>query len=216
MILHGNAGIPEDIRYYAALTARAGFCSLVIDSFSRDADPAALSREFLYSFDLIKRIMRDVEAAIAYLRAQPWVAAGGVGLLGFCGGGITSLMFSALSRDAAAVVALYANPFMSTEGLTTDPRPHLISFVDRFSAPIQCHYGTNDVYIPMSNVARFTEALRTNKVDVEVYIYEGAGHGFCNYVSDPDIYDPDAAALVQQRLLTFFTTHLLEGVDETT
>ena len=215
VILHGNAGIPEDIRYYAAFLAREGFCTLVIDAFSRDPDPSTLTREFLYSFGLIKRIMRDVEAGIAFLRAQMNVAAGGVGLLGFCGGGITSLMFSTLSHDIAAVVALYASPFTATEGVASDPRPHMISFVDRFTAPIQCHYGTNDAYIPMVHVARFTDALRAHKVDAEVYIYEGAGHGFCNYVSDPDIYDPDAAALVQQRLLTFFTTNLLEGVDET-
>ena len=208
VILHGNAGLPEDIRYYAALLARAGFAGLVIDGFSRDPDPTSLDRDFLFSFRLIKRIMHDAQAGIDWLKTKPYVAPGGVGMLGICGGGVTSLMFSTVSPDVAAVVALYAAPFTSYVP-PVDPRPDLISFVERFAAPIQYHYGTEDVYIPTDDVARFTDSLRRNKVNAEVFVYEGAGHGFCNYASDADVYDAEAAALVQRRLLDFLKAHLV-------
>lgn len=207
IILHGNAGIPEDIRNAAAQMAQAGFIGLAVSSTSREPDATKISREFVSSHRYLKRYMRDARSGIDFLKAQPFVGGTTVGVVGFCGGGITGLMLSALSEEVAAVVALYAAPFfMPGRNSPTDPRPNLITFVKGFRAPVQCHFGTRDHLIPAEDVGKFEEELRRHEVAAEVYTYEGADHAFYDYTRSN--YKPDAAELVRRRMVKFLRRHL--------
>lgn len=207
VILHGNAAVPEDIRNVAAQVAQAGFVGLAISSTSREPDISKISTEFVSSYRYLERYMQDTQSGIDYLKEQSFVKGPKVGLVGFCGGGITSLMFSTRSTDVAAVVALYAAPFFTPErNSPTDPRPDLITFVKGFKAPNQLHYGTRDHLIPMGDVRRFEEELRRSRVLAELYTYEGADHAFYDYTR-PN-YNPDAAKLARRRLLRFMKKHL--------
>jgi carboxymethylenebutenolidase len=92
-----------------------------------------------------KQNMGDTQAGIDYLKSQPFVKHGKVGILGFCGGGYTGLMMATVSKDVKTVVAFYAPPiFYPPRVSTTDPRPNLIDIVDKIKVPIQCHFGTAD------------------------------------------------------------------------
>jgi carboxymethylenebutenolidase len=207
VILHGNAGLPEDIRNTAAQVAQAGFVGLAISCTSREPDPSKIPRDFLRSNSFGQRYMQDTQAGIAYLKTQPFVRPGGVGMVGFCGGGIVSLMFSTASKDVGAVVALYAAPFVAPENnLPSDPRPHLISFVAKFNVPIQCHYGTRDDYIPLAEVRQFQQEIEKQRAPVELFLYEGAAHGFANYTDST--YNSEAAHLAESRMLAFLRKHL--------
>jgi carboxymethylenebutenolidase len=207
VILHGNAGLPEDIRNTAAQVAQAGFVGLAVSCTSREPDPAQIPRDFLRSNSFGERYMRDTQAGIDYLKTQPFVKPGGVGMVGFCGGGIVSLIFSTVSPDVETVVALYAAPFVAPENnLPSDPRPHLISFVEKFTVPIQCHYGTQDEYIPLEEVEKFQQVIERHQAPVELFIYEGVAHGFANYTDSA--YSPTAAQLTEGRMLEFLRRHL--------
>lgn len=207
VILHGNAGLPADVREAAAQVARAGFVGLAVDSTSREPDISTITREFITSYRYLKRYMRDTEAGVAYLNAQPFVQSGPVGLIGFCGGGITGLMLAADSRAVAAVVALYAAPhFTPDRNSETDPRPDMITFVDRIRVPVQAHFGTEDGVIPMAHVREFERRLKARRAPSEVYVYRGAGHGFYNFASDA--HHPAAARRTHSRMIGFLRRHL--------
>lgn len=207
VILHGNAAIPEDIRNVAAQMAQAGFVGLAISSTSREPDTSKISIEFVSSYRYLERYMQDTRSGIDYLKEQSFVKGPKIGLAGFCGGGITGLMFSTRSADVAAVVALYAAPFFTPErNSPTDPRPHLITFVKGFKAPNQLHYGTRDHLIPMDDVRKFEGELRRYRVRAELHTYEGADHAFYDYTR-PN-YNPDAARLARRRMLKFIKKHL--------
>jgi carboxymethylenebutenolidase len=52
----------------------------------------------------------------------------------------------------------------------------------------------------------YEEALKANKVDYAMHMYEGANHGFHNDTTPR--YDDAAAKLSWQRTLEFFNKHL--------
>ena len=64
------------------------------------------------------------------------------------------------------------------------------------------HFGTEDSGIPLATV----DAIRHAHPEVEIHLYEGAGHGF-NCDQRPD-YDPAAFALARERSIAHFAEHL--------
>src|ERR1044071_1068442 len=75
IIAHGNPGVPTDIKYTADYLARAGYVSLVYDwgsSVPMPTEERALAewRDYIFSYDFVKREMRDVQSGIFYLRKQ--------------------------------------------------------------------------------------------------------------------------------------------------
>jgi carboxymethylenebutenolidase len=198
--------LPEDIRNTAAQAAQAGLVGLAVSCTSREPDPSQIPKDFLRSNSFGERYMVDTQAGIDYLKTQPFVKPGGVGMIGFCGGGIVSLIFSTISEEVETVVAFYAAPFVAPEhNLPSDPRPHLISFVEKFNVPIQCHYGTQDDYIPLEEVEQFQQEIKRHHAPVELFIYEGAAHGFANYTDST--YNPEAAQLAEKRMIEFLRRH---------
>ena len=71
------------------------------------------------------------------------------------------------------------------------------------SCPLMLHFGANDTHIGPEQ----SEAVRAAHPEVEVYVYEGAGHAF-NRDVDPDAYNPASAALARERTLNFLKTHI--------
>jgi carboxymethylenebutenolidase len=68
--------------------------------------------------------------------------------------------------------------------------------------PVQLHFGAEDHGIPLSDV----DAIRAAQPGVEVYVYEGAGHGFgCEQRAS---FDQKSFDLAQNRSLDFFRKHL--------
>jgi carboxymethylenebutenolidase len=64
------------------------------------------------------------------------------------------------------------------------------------------HYGAEDHGIPMTNV----ESVRKRRPDCEIFVYEGAGHGFnCDQRAS---FHRESARIAWQRTLAFLETHL--------
>jgi carboxymethylenebutenolidase len=217
LVLHGQFGVPEADRYTAAQLAQAGFVGLTVKRFSRypeltvedvirsdQTDRRYLTRKFN------EEELRDAQAAIDTLQSQPFVRRGGVGLVGFCGGGGQGLWLSTVSKDLRAVVAFYAPPAVSpsTERYVApdDPKPSLMGMVKQIKVPVQGHYGTADPLTPAEDVRRFERALKAEGTPVEIFFYEGAQHGFCSYTQGH--YHAAAATLAKSRMLQFLQRHL--------
>lgn len=209
IVLHGPPGIPEQMKNTAAQMAQAGYIGLSVTSTSREPDPSVLTQEFVCSYRFIKRYIDDAKAGIDYLKTQTFLKPNEVGLIGFCGGGITALIFAAISpADLKAVVALYAAPITYPPCFSpTDPRPDVMTLVDKIKVPVQYHYGTGDDVIPLEDVRKFEQELLKHKVKDKLYIYEGAEHAFCDYTR-PALYNAKAAKRSHKRAIKFFKKHL--------
>ncbi|HVF47081.1 MAG TPA: dienelactone hydrolase family protein [Pyrinomonadaceae bacterium] len=219
LIAHGNAGVPPDIKFTAAELAKAGYVSLVYDWASRDPLPADLQDRDKWvaritSYTFIKLQMQDLDAAISYLRQQPFTKRERVGMVGFCGGGRLGYLFSTRSRDVKAMVSLYGPVVYHVNNPKADPVPDVLNLAGQIKVPVQGHYGLLDQVAKPDDAKLLEKEMRRRlKKPVEMYYYEGAGHSFCNFTrpqgSDPGYdHNPEAAALAHQRMIKFLRQHL--------
>lgn len=128
--------------------------------------------------------MLDIGAAAAVARE-----AGRVGAVGYCFGGFAVYYAAARTTELDAAVAYY---FQIGKALDWKP-----------NCPVQVHFGASDAHIPLAKV----EAFREKRPDVEVNIYEGAGHGFNNN-DEHRHYNAAAAELAQERTLAWLERYI--------
>ena len=214
VILHGDFGVPEGLRNTAAQIAQNGLVGLAYKRFGRW--PKLTPKELAKSDQTEKRFLSgsfneqelgDAQAAIDYLKAQPFVKQGGVAVVGFCGGGYEALLLSTRSKDVKAVVAFYAPPEMPEQFQNPkDPRPSLMEKVEKIRVPVQGHYGVEDPFVSLKPVKKFEQALKANGTPVSFFTYEGATHGFYDYTRRQ--YHAEAAARAKSRMLEFLKEQL--------
>jgi carboxymethylenebutenolidase len=214
LVLHGNFGLPEVASYTAARLAAHGFAALALERFGRfpGLTPQALAQSDRTDRRFLSKAFQEQEliealAAIRYLTDQPYARGQGVGVLGYCGGGVQALWLATLTRAVRAAAVFYTPPNLSDQYMDPrDPKPKLMAMVDRIDLPVQGHYGTADPTCPLDDVRRFEEALRRRGRTAEFYLYEGGRHAFCDYTRP--YYLPEAAALGWDRSARFLRAHL--------
>jgi carboxymethylenebutenolidase len=215
-MLHGNPGLPEWVRNTTARLAQTGYVGLVLDLNSRvvpDSTKLDKPMEFYRSNTFDKQVTQDSLAAIEYLKAQPFVKGGGVGAMGFCGGGRKALILPTQSKDVKASISFYGPVLFRQFRVASDPMPDVMDVVAQIKVPVQGHYGLLDKVAPAEDAKQFEQRLREQGTTVEMYYYEGAGHGFYDYTWQPENggafgSNPAAAALAHSRMIEFLKRHL--------
>ena len=199
VLLHEAGGITGYNRGVATRLAELGYVTLVPDLFWRiernvdlqDDDDMTRALELVRQFDPHAGV-RDVDTALAYLRAKPEVD-GPVGVIGFCfGGGLA--YGAACELDPHCTVAYY--------GVGVDL---LAKRIDEITRPALLHFGTEDVFIPLDALEQLQSAARAN-ANVEIEVYQGAGHAFDNPYAE--WHEPDTSAQAWARTADFLAEHI--------
>lgn len=111
------------------------------------------------------------------------------GIVGYCWGGTVAWHGACRSMAFDAANAWYGGGIAAAK----DETPN---------CPVQMHFGEVDASIPMTSV----EEIRKAQPGVEIFVYQGAGHGFgCE---DRGSYKPEDAKVADERTLAFFAKHL--------
>ena len=185
-------GVNNHMRHVAEEFAKAGYrvvCPALFDRAERNVELGYEQADIQRGLALRAQIdpaqtLQDVLAAAA---ALPKGAKRGI--VGYCWGGTVAWWGATRSKDFAASSAWYGGGIAAAK----DEKPN---------CPVQMHFGEADQSIPMSAV----EEIRAAQSGVEIFVYQGAGHGFgCE---ERGSYVPKDAALAQQRTLDFFARHL--------
>ncbi len=187
-------GVNDHIRGVADGYAREGYVAIAPALFDRvrdgvelDYDEAGIDvgRKIAFEDVTMDQVMIDVEAACDEVSA-----AGKIGIVGYCwGGSICYVAAARLSNKISAASGYYGGQIM----------PHID---EQPTAPLVLHFGAEDAGIPLENVRTIDERWP----EIDVHIYDGAGHGFnCDARGS---YDANSAALALERTLTHFAQHL--------
>jgi carboxymethylenebutenolidase len=195
LIIHENRGLQPHIQDVTRRMAKEGFLAMAPDALSplggtpeNDLDKAV---SMIGQLDKDKTI-KDFVAAVKYLKTQP-LSTGKVGCTGFCwGGGMTNQM-AVNCPDLDAAVPYYG----------MQPTPEQVPSI---KAPILAHYAGDDARINQG-IPAFEEALKKNKKEYQIFIYEGAQHAF-NNDSNKERYNEKAAKLAWSRTIAFFKEKL--------
>ena len=99
LVIAGNKITEEYIPNTCAALAVAGFIGLAPNIFHPLPDDAPRNDYDKYLKNHTELdVLDDIQAGASYLRTQPFVSPGGMGIVGFCFGGRIAMLYSARSR----------------------------------------------------------------------------------------------------------------------
>ncbi len=200
LVISGNVISEEYIPNTCAALALAGFVGLAPNVFHWIQDSGAKTEEDQEKAGKAHTkydALEDIQVGADYLKTQPFVKPDRTGIIGFCWGGWMALRFAARSREIDAVVAFHP-------GLVTSD----LGAIARVQVPVQLHQGTADHSVDPATAKKLQEILKAHKTPVELFLYEGADHGFLAYTRE--FYRPDDAKLAWKRTTDFLGKHLKE------
>jgi carboxymethylenebutenolidase len=197
LIIHEWWGLTEHIKDIAKRFAKEGFVALAPELYSRqgylpttDAAEAAKRMSALSS----QALLRDLNAAAAFLKQQQFVLPYGLGVVGFCMGGTYALTQACHNSDLKAAVVFYGKV------------PPIETF-RYLLCPVLYHYGAQDDWVTKQEVDTLKDGLAKTGKPGEVKNYPNAGHAFFNDTR-PQAYRADEARQAWQTTLTFFRRYV--------
>jgi carboxymethylenebutenolidase len=194
-------GVNQVMRDLTDGYAAQGYLALCPDLFWRiepgvqltDQSEAHWKRAFeLYNAFDVDLGVRDIAATIANARQDPG-AAGKVGAVGFCLGGLLAFLTGART-DADASVSYY--------GVGIERR---LGEAEKISDPLMLHIAAEDQFVPKEAQALIVATLK-NHPQVDIHTYPGRDHAFAR--KGGEHYDSADAELANRRTLDFFAKAL--------
>lgn len=183
-------GLNKQIKGVADRLAAAGYRALVPDLFKGKVTlEAAEAAHMMNDLDFSDALTQDIRGAVQYLKqSSPKVA-----VIGFCMGGVLSVLAAVHIPETDAVSSWYGVP------------PEEAGDTRTIKVPLQGHFGLQDEFFPPAKVDALEARLKEGGVDYEFHKYN-ARHAFGNETGAS--YDPEATRLAWQRTLDFLKQHM--------
>jgi carboxymethylenebutenolidase len=196
LVIHENRGLTPHIKDVTRRIAKEGFIALGIDGLSQFGGTPINEdegRTLIGKLDA-KQNIENMLSGLSYLRTLK-NSNQKTACIGFCwGGGVVN--------DLAA-----ADPAL-TLGVPYYGRQIDAALVPKIKAKLMLHYAGLDERIN-TGIPAYENALKSNQIDYQLFIYEGAQHAF-NNDSSPARYQKEPADLAWSRTINFFKKHLKE------
>ena len=163
-------GIEPHIRDLAHKLAAEGFVVAVPDLFHGKVvtEPDEAQKMVMMIAGNIDKAAREIIGALETVKAIPNVEPKKLGLMGFCVGGMLTLVVASRYPDLGAAVAFYPGGY--------DPKPEDVA---KINAPVLAFYGRRDPSIPMEQVDKIEKMFKAAGKDYTAKVYD-AGHAFIN------------------------------------
>lgn len=146
-----------------------------------------------------EELITDIQATINYLYQLPQTQNTGVGSIGFCFGGHVAYLVATLSE--IKVTASFYGAGIAT-WCPGDGKP-TISYTKDIKGTIYTFFGTEDVSIPLEQVKQIEGELKKYHIPHQVFLYQGASHGFfCDHRAS---YNSEAATDAWHQVLELFS-----------
>lgn len=188
-------GVNHNIRTVANEFASAGFSVLAPALFDRTRrnvelgyTPEDVQKGLALRAQIpLEETLADLHGCVTHFRKH--APHRKIGIIGFCWGGTLAWDAATRTHDFSAAVAWYGGGIAAQK----DAKPH---------CPVQLHFGGEDSSIPHQDVS----AIRAMHPDVEMYVYDDAGHGFGN--RDRSSFNAEANHLAWTRSISFLEAGL--------
>jgi carboxymethylenebutenolidase len=192
IVLHEWWGLNEQTINTTRRFAQAGYTALAVDQYSRQGytvtkDPNEASQ--LMNGMSSQRVLRDINAAIRYLKATGVADPLRIGMVGYSLGAMMALTMANHNSDLKAVVAYCGK---------TPP----VENIESFLCPVQFHHAAKDGWVTGKEVDALKQGLEKEGKPSEVLIYPQADHAFYNDAR-PDVYRRDDAEKAWASTLDF-------------
>jgi carboxymethylenebutenolidase len=196
IVIHENRGLNPYVEDVARRFAVANFIAYAPDGLTSVGGFPGNDEQGAVKFREVNgpKMFEDFVAAATWLKSHPQ-SSGKLGAIGFCfGGGIVNQLAVRLGSNLSAGAPFYGAPPSAEDAA-------------KIQSPMMLHYAdpTKDTGIG-ARIPAYEAALKANNKKYELFIYEGAQHGFHNDTTPR--YDEKAAKLAWDRTLAFFNKNL--------
>ena len=192
-------GLDDDLKKMADKLAAAGFVALAPDLYH---GKVAGHTEMDKAAELMNtmppdRAGRDMSGAIDYLASHS-ASPKGVGVVGFCMGGMLSFIIAANRGDKVkAVVPFYGFPQGPMEPDWS-----------KLTASVSGHMAENDSFFPPDKATALQDNLRKMGKDVTLTVHKGTGHAFMGPHNALGTLDEKLAAKIWPEVTGFLKSKL--------
>jgi carboxymethylenebutenolidase len=194
-------GLEWGIKNAADRLASAGFVALVPDLYHGELaahDEMDKASHLMQSMPA-DRAARDMSGAIDYLSSHPAVHGQGLGVVGFCMGGMLSFLIAVNRADAVrAAVSFYGFPQGEMEPDWS-----------KLTAKVRGHMAEHDTFFAPDAARALESKLKGMGKDVEFTVHPGTGHAFMAPHNALGTYD----AALAERIWPDVTRFLHETLD---
>ena len=197
-------GVHEWIKDCTRRFAKQGYCAVAPELFKREGGVAQIPNiEEILKIVLAvprKQLLGDIAAAGDWAKKRPGVRADRVGVTGWCWGGSTVYQVAATNPDIKAAVAWYgppAGPYPDSPNPVTG-----FDVAKDIKVPFLGLYGETDQNPKPEDARKLEQLVKPHNKNVEIVIYQGAGH--CFFADYRPSYNRAAAADAWKRCTAFF------------
>ena len=175
VVIHEWWGLNDFAKAKADAFAKQGYVALAVDLYrGKVASDPDVAHQLMRGLPE-DRAVRDLKAAVAYLRTRPDVDGARIASIGWCMGGGYSLALALAEPTLAGAVIYYGH-------LVTDAKT-----IASLKVPLLGNFGGKDQGIPPADVRAFADEAKKAGASVDFKIYPEAGHAFASS-KDPAIY----------------------------
>ncbi len=163
-------GLDDDLKKMADRLAAAGFVALAPDLYHGEVAGHTEMDKAAHLMNTMPpdRAARDMSGAVDFLAGHPSVKGSGIGVVGFCMGGMLSFIIAANRPDRVrALVPFYGFPQGPMEPDWS-----------KMTAAISGHMAENDNFFPPSGAAALEKKLRAMGKECTLKVHAGTGHAF--------------------------------------
>jgi carboxymethylenebutenolidase len=197
VVIHEWWGLVPWVKEQASDLAGQGYVTLAVDLYrGKTADNPETAHVLMRGLTE-DRGVRDLVAAVNYLKSLKSVDPNRLGAVGWCMGGTYAALLAVADPDLRAVAINYG-------ALPTDS-----ASLKRIRAAILGNFGALDQGITPDDVHTFASSMKALGKPVDVKIYPDAGHAFEN-PGNKGGYRPADSKDAHQRMKAFFREHLLQ------
>lgn len=205
VVIQHQGGVDPFIEEMTNRIAAAGFIGAAPDLYHRDSpncrDDGPTRRARLRDVSVIK----DVNAAVEFLKGLKSVNREALGITGFCMGGRVAYLMAAANPTFKAGVAYYGGNIMAPWGDGPSPFDH----TREIHCPIMGHFGEDDKNPSPEDMRKLDAELGKYGKVHEFYSYPNTGHGFMD--RSKSNYRAHADEASWPRTLNFFKRYVIKS-----
>ncbi|WP_030899625.1 dienelactone hydrolase family protein [Streptomyces sp. NRRL F-5126] len=165
--------------------------------------PAIIARLMpLIEEHTVEQVLRDADAYLRFLAAQPEAGTGPVAVIGYCIGAAYAMRTATAHPDRVAALAGFHPGFLATKAPDS---PHRL--LPQLTAEV--HLGLAEGDMSPEAISELDQALDAAGVSYTTEIYADTVHGFT--MSDTDAFNPAALKRHWDRLLALLDRTLKNG-----
>jgi carboxymethylenebutenolidase len=193
-------GLDSGIKETTNRLGTAGFVALTPDLYHGELaahDEMDKAAQLMQSLPP-ERAARDMSGAVDFLSSHPAVTGDGIGVVGFCMGGMLAFIIAANRPDKVkALVPFYGYP----QGEMEPDWPKL-------AASVSGHMAENDTYFTPAGARALEARLRAMGKDVTLTVHPGTGHAFMGPHNALGTFNAALAAQIWPQVISFLKERL--------